>query len=436
MGTRAHRLALAAAAALLAGGPASAQLAWEAQPRISVGGVFEDNPRLRASGAADNNQVAGGLLDAEMRLSARTQRTELQFRPRIRSSRYLKDNPELEDDDIFLRLNLSHLLERMSFGLGANYEVVGTRSSEFISAIPDDPDDPPPVGDTGELVRVDDERTLWSVNPSFSWALTERNRLDLFAGYTNVSFERSGLGSRGDYDYISSGATFSHAFDARNRVFTTATYNRFESDRAGFIVSTTSNDYGLSVGYERALSETWTATVSLGANRNESRTVIDPPQPVCDIVFDPEFGFIIVPCPDTFRATASNFIGSGELRRRGELMTVTAALSRAITPSASGTEVVRDTARLFFDRDFTPLLSGTLGIVVFSEESVGEFATRDRTYLRIDTVGRWRLAREWFARVSYAYTRDQDDLRVGGDARERHRVFVGLEYQGLGWRSF
>lgn len=417
---------------LLAAGAASAQYAWDATPRVSLGAIYEDNPRLTRD-QAQQDSASGAILDAELRLRARTERTEWLLRPRLRSSVYTgSKNDDLEDNDWYVDLNASHLFQRASLGFSSNYQNVGVRSSEFASAIPDDPDEPPPTGDSGELIRVDDTREQWSVNPYASFVLTERNRLDLFAGYTGVSFDRTGeTSSRGDYDYTSGGASFQHAFDPRNRVSVSLSASRFESDRAGFILENSSDTYNLSATYERTLSPTWTASATVGAARTESETLIEAQIPPG---FEPFCGILINCDPVQLSNKSSNFVGSGELRRRGEVNTFTASIGRAISPNASGTEVVRDTFRVFLDRQFSERMVASVGVLLFDEQSVGELARRDRLYYRGEAILRWRFAREWWLRGSYAYTRDKDDLRADGTSVDNHRVFAGIEWRGLGWR--
>jgi len=430
---------LLAAPLLLAGSMASAQYAWEATPRVAVGAEYEDNPRLTRNEQFQDS-ATGAIVDAELRLVARTERTNWLLRPRLRASRYAgSKNEDLEDDNWYIDLNASQVFQRASIGFTSNYQNVGVRSSEFASAIPDDPDAPPPTGDSGELIRVDDTREQWSINPYASFFLTERNQLNLFAGYTDVSFDRTGsTSSRGDYDYLSGGASFQHAFDPRNRLSVSLSASRFQSDQAGIILENTSDTYNLTATYERTLSPTWTASATAGASRTDSTSILSPPPLINDCFnFVEIFDAILIPVPiDPCRLSdkSSNFIGSGELRRRGELTTFTASIGRAISPNASGTEVVRDTFRVFLDREFSQMLVASVGVLLFDEQSIGELARRDRLYYRGEAILRWRLSREWWLRGAYAYTRDKDDLRASGQTVDNHRVFAGIEWRGLGWR--
>lgn len=428
---------LLAAPLLLAGATVQAQYAWDATPRVALGTEYEDNPRLTRNEALQDS-ATGAIVDAELRLRARTERTEWLLRPRLRSSWYAgSKNEDLEDNDWYVDLNASHQLQRAGFGFTSNFQDVAVRSSEFASAIPDDPDAPPPTGDSGELIRVDDMRQTLTVNPYASLVLTERNRLDFFAGYTDVSFDRN-TASRADYDYLSGGISFQHALDQLNRISIGVNASRFDAAESGFILENSSDNYGISGTWERTLSPTWTASATVGANRTSSETVYSP------VPFTEFFvnacarevaeGIFVLDDPCKLKDSTSNFVGSGELRRRGEVNNFTASVSRAISPNASGTEVIRDTFRVFFDRQFTEMLVASAGVLLYDEESVGEFARRDRLYYRGEASLRWRFAREWWLRGAYAYTRDKDDLLADGQSVDNHRVFVGIEWRGLGWR--
>src|SRR5688572_5961507 len=98
-----------AVGATLACAQASAA-AWEWNPKVEAGYLYDDNYRLATPGGEID--VQGPMVDAELELRTLTQQGELSFTPRVRAT-YFPDASDLDAVDYFGTLNWEHRGQRV-----------------------------------------------------------------------------------------------------------------------------------------------------------------------------------------------------------------------------------------------------------------------------------------------------------------------------------
>jgi hypothetical protein len=438
------------AALLLTAMPAVSALAyWELTPQAEVGMTFENNPRYISDeeepfvlplnpDAADN--VLGVYVDARLKGAYKTPSTEVSLVPRIRQTNYLKSNTDLNDDDWYVDFAAAHNGILGGVGLTASYQDTGVRTSEFETAIPDDPDGPVPITD-GSGRFSDDTRESWDVQPSLSYQLSPRNVLGVTGLISETTYDEQReelLASRSylDYSYSSLELSLRHVLDANNYFALALNGGNFLADETGRQFENSTDSFGITAAYNRAFSDTLTGTLTLGITRSS----LD----VAGIVggFDPLTGAPCLPSdPCSTSNEERNFVGSLDVRKRSELTTLNFSISSQIAPRSDGTEVVQEQARVYVVRTLTSRLTGTLGAIYSQESAVGQifqpetstlgFARQDRNYFTVEPGVAWQLTETLSVFASYAYQWNDTDVGTGSVEETNNRVFLGVRYQGV-----
>ena len=206
----AHSVALAGvtlAASLLAGTRAYAGN-WDFEPRIELGGEYNDNYRLAESGTP-KIPAYGTLADVAMGFVLIDPRSELDIVPRVHSS-FFPDDHEDQSTDGYLNIGGNYHFLRGILSGTASYANETVISSELLPA------DFPGVGlgqvigeGTGR-VSIHNRRQLEQVAPKFTFDFTPRYHLVAdanieAASYTNNLSASSGLTAAQQAQYVQVG---------------------------------------------------------------------------------------------------------------------------------------------------------------------------------------------------------------------------------------
>jgi hypothetical protein len=195
------------AASLLAGTRAYADN-WDFEPRIELGGEYNDNYRLAESGTP-KIPAYGALADVAMGFVLIDQRSELDIVPRVHSS-FFPDDHEDQSTDGYLNIGGNYHFLRGILSGTASYANETVISSELLPA------DFPGVGlgqvigeGTGR-VSIHNRRQLEQVAPKFTFDFTPRYHLVAdanieAASYTNNLSASSGLTAAQQAQYVQVG---------------------------------------------------------------------------------------------------------------------------------------------------------------------------------------------------------------------------------------
>ena len=150
-----------------------------------------------------------------------------------------------------------------------------------------------------------------------------------------------------------------------------ANISTFEATRPQSPVRNDTLTYGLTAGYQYALTPAATVGLTAGSSRSEvdikGLPWISTPAgllPCLDAAHN-----VFVPC--TIRSTGDNFIGEVFYRQRPEkTVTTELRLSRAIQPSSDGSQVTVDQVAAYLTKEVTPLLSVRLAGQYWKQDAV------------------------------------------------------------------
>ena len=361
-------LAMAVAATLACAQAGAA--AWEINPKVEAGYLYDDNYRLATPGSEID--VQGPMVDAELELRTLTQTGEFSFTPRVRAT-YFPDATDLDTVDYFGTLNWEHRGQRAQTRLRGEFAQQDIVNSEQPNAEAGGDLGEGDFGDGG-VVLFDNRRMRASLRPSMSFELSPRRELQFDAGYTDVNYEEEFPGAQVDFTTADISAGLQARLNERSTLTTRLRGARYDIDTA---LRDATNSYGAELQWDtRSAAETRTY-LRAGAQNVEVTGG------------DSEIAWVA-------GAGVSFLIG------RNELFT---DLSRNVGPSSAGVVVTRDQLRVRWTRAMTPRLSLLAGLRGTHDEDVDPVSTfQPRSYATGDVGLQWHWQEEFSLRVAYDYT--------------------------------
>jgi hypothetical protein len=336
MSSSCRRLCAALGSAVLLGAGARPLLAdnWELLPRLEAGANYNDNYRM-ADTPADELQVYGPYIDAQLSAALISQRAKLQIVPRVRSDYFPTDHRD-QSTDGYLDVNGDYTTLRSDFGGVAQYSDETVIYSELLAAtFPGVALGQVEPGVSG-LVSERNRRQLARAAPHYSYDITERTHLNLTADYTHVSYQKSLPGEVGYNSYQGSGGV---GFSASQRsVFTVTGLADHFVPQTG---SQPTNRYGLSLRWDFMRSQIMHYYARLGVSHTQAEV------------------------PGT--AAHNGLTGGMGVDLRYEVTEVTLDALRDFAPSAAGAVVITDQARFRVLHAFEPRFSGFVGVNALRE---------------------------------------------------------------------
>jgi hypothetical protein len=185
---KAHGVTLAAvtfAASLSAAGTARAGN-WDFEPRIELGGEYNDNYRLAESGTP-KIPAYGALADVAMGFAWIDQRSEFDVVPRVHSSVF-PDDHEDQSTDGYLNIGGNYHFLRGTFSGTASYANETVISSELLPADFQGVSLGQIVGEGTGRISIHNRRKLEQVAPKFTFDFTPRYHLLTTAVFETASY--------------------------------------------------------------------------------------------------------------------------------------------------------------------------------------------------------------------------------------------------------
>ncbi len=410
---------------------------WEIVPRIATGAQYESNPR-HLSDDSRVESATGLIVDLRLPMVLETERTTATLTPRLINWFYRKEvNQDLEAQNKYVNAAVSHATLRSSTGLAAGWSDVELRNSE--SEFDDG---------TGLPVLIDSTVRRWNVNPYWSYQLTEVNSVSLNGGYSEYRNHPTSLNRfRFDYDSSFLSAGYNHRLTLKNSIGFRANLSKFDSFQPTTETTNDSTSNGLSLVFSRAISDTVSTSVNLGWARTKSEGVVTV-VPINIPGFGPacllDDGSIVPPsgnpaqcAPRTFKSDSTNFVGNISIGKRSESAQYDLSIGQSITPNSNGAEVIRRTLSANANREFTDHLSGMLGLYAYEQKDVGDLRPFTRHFVGVNLSGTWRFNPRWSATLRYRflYNEYSEDLFFNEFDNTNNTLFLGIVYNGEGWRS-
>jgi hypothetical protein len=340
------------ASALIAGGKARADN-WDFNPRLEVGGQYNDNYRLAESGTP-KIPAYGGLLDAAMGFTLEDPRGELDIVPRVHAS-YFPDDHEDQSTNGYLNLSGEYRMLRATFSGAASYANEEVISSELLPADFPGVNLGQVVGDTTGRISIHNRRQLEQIAPKMVYDFTPRYHLNLNAVAENANFSNnlvaaSGLTPAEQAEYVQVGfkdvygsAGLQYDLTQRQDIILRLLAAKFMPDSVtnlgsgvdGGQVRSSSTDterYGGEVQWDTKPTDTIQTYVRLGVNEVHADTAVD--------------GVINKTLP----------VGGAGIVWTYQLSQYVVDAIRALSPSAAGAVIKQDEFRFRILRSLRPRL--------------------------------------------------------------------------------
>jgi hypothetical protein len=283
------------ASALIAAGSVRADN-WEFNPRIEVGGQYNDNYRLAESGTP-KIPAYGGLIDVAPGFSLNDPRGELDIVPRVHSS-FFPDDHEDQSTDGYLNIGGEYRTTRVTFSGTASYANETVISSELLPADFPGVNLGQVVGEGTGRVSIHNRRQLEQVAPKMVYDFTPRYHLNTNFVVENASFSNnlsglSGLTSAQQAEYIQVGfkdvygsAGLQYDITQRQDIIYRLLASKFMPDSATVLgtgptatpINSNTTDterYGAEAQWDTKPSDTMQTYVRVGLNEVHANTAVD-----------------------------------------------------------------------------------------------------------------------------------------------------------------
>jgi hypothetical protein len=367
--------------------------AWEFNPSVEAGYLYDDNYRLTSPGTEID--VQGPVVDAQLELRTLTQQGEFSFTPRVRAT-YFPNAGDLDAVDYFGSLNWLHRGQRVETRVRGEFAAQDVVNSEQPSVDAGGDLGEPDLGDSGRVL-VENRRMRAVLRPSLSMELSQRHVLQFDAGYTDVSFDQQINSAQVDYNAADFAAGLVTRLNERSSLITRLRGARFDIDTLE-----ATNAYGAELEWSTNNAADTRKYLRVGAQNVELQSG------------DSDVAWVA-------GAGVSVLLG------RNELFT---DLSRNVGPSSAGAVVTRDQLRLRFTRAMTPRLSLLAGLLGTHDEAVDEASGFGRRSYATGDVGlQWRWQEEYSLRFAYDYTWQK--FRSDAEDATSSGAMVSILYQPL-----
>lgn len=436
-------LALCCASLLVPG--LSAATEWTAKPSVSLR-LQHDTNLLLTSGPHEG--VTGLTVAPHLDLGAQQENWDITGSAELRSHRYWGQSGLNGNDQVY---NLSSLYQtqRSTWQLGGGYAKESVTASSTFS---------PDVG----LVSTQTQRLTRTVNPSWTWQMTERMQLKLGYQSSLVSYE-SGLNANLiNYDSRDGNATLLYQWSPRDQLTALIDRSYFNVPQTGLSqlgqpayalytnglltlqpnpreLSNTSTTDSLVLGWSHSFSQTLSANIGIGDRRTDAEAAIQ----TCTGSTLPKIYSIngqyvgIATCTQTantvYSETSSGYLYNAGLTKQFELTQVALSVGRQVSPSGIGAQVLTDSATLAITRTLSARLNANLSVADYRVRGIGGNALplTDRDYVQASTSLSWQWTRQLTVQGGYQYI----GLKFPGttDKAYDNTVYVDLAYAWNGY---
>ncbi|MBN2704927.1 MAG: outer membrane beta-barrel protein, partial [Deltaproteobacteria bacterium] len=369
-------------------------------PSFSCRGEYDDNINFD-----NDNEISDwlGIFIPRLETSWQDERFDLRGSAEAEIRRYL-DEGQYDDEYQRYHLNGSYqATERLSLEAGAGYIRDSTLDSE--------------LEETG-IVEDLYLRERWDVDGGLRFRLGERVFSSLNYGYGNTSYEGPG---NVDYDTHSLVGSLSWLLkNQRDQVFLQPSYYHYESD-----VSQVDN-YGLSLGWNRTLSEKLTLNCYLGLRYTDSEYYYKTYVPV----FDPGSGSFYWQLA-SMTISESDFGGTADISLSGktEVLSYKLAYNRDLSYTSTGSPIDRDRLTASLNWNMSPRLASGISAGLYFSKSNDDYSTEDSNYFYIHPHLSYRLFENHRLELHYQYARTRDNTLSDNDAYDRSRVWLALVFR-------
>lgn len=420
----------------------------EASAVVDTKAGHDDNIRLVQKDKTAVNEID---LAPQLNLDVRTENTTVHLGTIVKARRF--NRSEFNSDDQNVNLSITHSSERASFGIGATYIHDSTLTSELLSS--------------GRIGTKADRSEQYLLAPSFSYALSETNRVALTGQYASQDY---GSAAYIGYSDASADLSWTYLESEQLKWILSASYSDYRSEDMEFGVPTRTvfgisgvngllyfirpgafgtqayatrmQDKGLSGGFDYQFTERSLIKLRLGWAKDRLTFPINDHDNVCENPFylnlpadiKAATGAICDSIPDRKTALTTAAINWSWL---GENQKVVLDLSKATQPTSNGYAVDATRLKSTWSYQISELDKIILDISLAKNRAISNESTLQNTSLADRNFGTARLSYQkqiserWFADLSYQYT-TQKYTQTDYEANSK-TIAIGINYRPAQW---
>ncbi len=372
-------------------------------PSVSLQELYNDNFLLTSG---PEPAVTGTVITPGIDLSAKQDAWSLDGTAKWQNSHY-SGQSGLDTNDQYLNLLSNYNTPRNTWGLTGTYAKESILTSTTAAA------------DIG-LAHTQIQRITRSIDPTWTWTMDEKTQLQVSYQYNGVTYSEGSAAGLYNYNQNVGGVTLSNQISARTQIFGVLQYSRFYVPVLQIPGTTETSDTSTAeIGVSHNFSSTFTG--SLAAGEQYTRTS----ETQCDPFFLSLFGQCFV-TPSSSKDTGA--IYSASLQKQFERSTVNLTLSRNVSPSGAGTQVLIDSGSLSDNWQISPRLLGLISANVYTFRAVGTSVTElNRNYYSPAVELRWLWTQNLKISALYQYIWEKD-IVAGGLPAHSNSIYLTLNY--------
>jgi hypothetical protein len=349
-------------------------------PSLKVGGEYDSNIDFSRN---DEDDDYSGIVIPGLAFNYNTERLAVRSENFVEVYRYL-DETDFDKENQYYQLGADYkLTERWNVSASGSYYKDSTLDT-FLD-------------ETGIVVDQRD-RIRYDIEGGTFYQITELDQIGADYRYRNVDFREKG---RVDYEANSLNLTYNRSLnDRRDTLRLQPGYVYRDSD------TSETDSYSFSVGWIRQYSETLRSRILLGVRYT-------------DVSYKDD------------RADYDSWGGKADinLTKKWETTSGTIGYSRDLRGNADGELVEVD--RFYCNiqkRIYKRFGAGFIGRLIFSSEEGNDTPGDDTRYFLLNPSIFYNLTENHLVRLGYSYANEDDDAFEDDSISERHRVFLGFEF--------
>jgi hypothetical protein len=358
---------------------------YEFNPRVELSAGYDNNVNL-VSVSSDKISSADGMVDARADLIARESNWQWRLTPEVNGTWY-PDHTEIDSNGELLYLYGERNGPRYTLELnGYAWSQSLLRNYLPTSAIGAGLG----VAEQGTtLVSLTDARqNLGYIDPRYTLQVTQRERIEIEANYTDSSYNKNQLDAFTDYHNLAGSAGLVYQATPTGSLTLRARAQQFKPD-----FGLTTDTYGGELQWDGKLSPNKQYYLRVGAERSSFSGSVVP---------------VAGEAPISNVPASTSVIGGAGAQWTWQVTELFIDGLRDVEPTGLGYAVARSQLRLRLERRFTQRLAGFIGGRLIYDDPVNENVlanTVHQTHYNYGTTGfEWRFTRQFTMTGAYEFT--------------------------------
>jgi hypothetical protein len=349
---------------------------WSVEPSVAVSALYNDNIRFAANSTALNatpvRASSGASIAPSLLFGVETEVRKATGNLRVATNYYNNDR-DLNSNDLYFNFGWREKGERSEFSLVSNNSFDSTLASL--------------LQDVGNLTDRKQRQKI-SVNPTYSYNISDRSTLAMGYRFEDVSFRDAKNTALVDYRSNELLPSLRYKLDEKNDLLFNANLwqlitvpDNSDNSRSTFKTGL------LNVLYNQALTETNSWSAGAGVYAVDESTPSSKNTPL------------------ERKVRFNGVTALAKYQQKYESSAYSITVAREINPSGENTLLRTNRIGADYTQGLSPYLSAGISLGYYKNNSLGGAAEKDGQYFRATPTLSWKPAREWQIEGGASYQR-------------------------------